>query len=49
MQTYGLGTAMKILFGHSDLKRNELVALVNTLNKVSMSIGINLELVKSPK
>lgn len=49
MQTYGLGTAMKILFGYADLKRNELVALMNTLNKVSMSVSINRQLVKSLK
>jgi ERO1-like protein alpha len=49
MQTYGLGTAMKIIFGHVDLKRNEVVALMNTLNKISMSVEINLQLVKSPK
>lgn len=49
MQTYGLGTAMKVIFGYTDLKRNELVAFVNALNKISMSIEINRMLVKSPK
>lgn len=40
MQTYGLGTAMKILLGYDEqLKRNELVAMVNTLNKVSISVN----------
>lgn len=44
MQTYGLGTALKILFSDSPsefsgrLKRNELVALINTFGKVSSSI-----------
>ena len=39
MQTYGVGTALKILFGYKDLyKRNEIVALFNTFNKLSMSI-----------
>lgn len=49
MQTYGLGTAMKIMFGQPNLKRNELVALLNTLNKISMSVAINKTLVKSWK
>jgi ERO1-like protein alpha len=49
MQTYGLGTAMKVIFGYSNLKRNELVAYINALNKISMSIEINQMLVKSPK
>ena len=45
MQTYGLGTALKILFSDSPsefagrLKRNELVALINTFGKVSSSIN----------
>lgn len=44
MQTYGLGTAFKILFSDSPsefsgkLKRNELVALLNTFGKVSSSV-----------
>ncbi|CAD8153304.1 unnamed protein product [Paramecium octaurelia] len=44
MQTYGLGTALKILFSESPsefsgkLKRNELVALINTFGKVSSSV-----------
>jgi hypothetical protein len=41
MQTYGLGAAMKITFGYTDLKRNELVAFINTLNKISVSVEIN--------
>ncbi|CAD8050781.1 unnamed protein product [Paramecium primaurelia] len=45
MQTYGLGTALKILFSESPsefsgrLKRNELVALINTFGKVSSSVN----------
>ena len=39
MQTYGVGTALKILLGYpSPYKRNELVALFNVFNKISMSI-----------
>ena len=39
MQTYGVGTALKILLGYpSPYKRNEIVALFNVFNKVSMSI-----------
>lgn len=40
MQTYGIGTALKILFGYKQpYKRNEIVALFNVFNKVSISIG----------
>ena len=39
MQTYGIGTALKILLGYpSPYKRNEIVALFNVFNKISMSI-----------
>ena len=44
MQTFGLGTALKTLFTESPLeytgtlKRNELVALINTFAKVSSSV-----------
>ena len=40
MQTYGLGTALKILLGYNtQYKRNELVALFNTLNKITVSVN----------
>jgi hypothetical protein len=40
MQTYGLGTALKILLGYDHkYKRNELVALFNMVNKISISIN----------
>ena len=40
MQTYGLGTALKILLGYNlQYKRNELVAMFNTLNKISISVN----------
>ncbi len=40
MQTYGIGTALKILLGYKQpYKRNEIVALINTFNKVSISVG----------
>lgn len=39
MQTYGIGTALKILLGYpTPYKRNELVALFNVFNKISMSV-----------
>ena len=39
MQTYGIGTALKILLGYNDFyKRNEIVALYNAWNKISMSV-----------
>lgn len=39
MQTYGVGTALKILLGYpTPYKRNELVALFNVFNKISMSV-----------
>lgn len=39
MQTYGVGTAMKILLGYpTPYKRNEIVALLNVFNKISMSV-----------
>jgi hypothetical protein len=44
MQTYGLGTALKILLGYKNpYKRNELVALFNVFNKVSMSVQTYFE------
>lgn len=40
MQTYGVGTALKIILGYNtQYKRNELVALFNTLNKISVSVN----------
>lgn len=40
MQTYGLGTAMKVLLGYNEkYKRNELVAMFNTFNKISISVN----------
>jgi hypothetical protein len=40
MQTYGIGTALKILLGYKQpYKRNEIVALINTFNKISISVG----------
>ena len=40
MQTYGLGTALKIILGYNtQYKRNELVALFNTLNKITISVN----------
>lgn len=39
MQTYGVGTALKILLGYpTPYKRNEIVALFNVFNKISMSV-----------
>ena len=39
MQLYGIGTALKILLGYPyPYKRNEIVALLNAFNKISMSI-----------
>ena len=39
MQTYGVGTALKILLGYpTPYKRNEIVALLNVFNKISMSV-----------
>lgn len=39
MQLYGIGTALKILLGYkSPYKRNEIVALLNLFNKLSMSV-----------
>ena len=39
MQTYGIGTALKIILGYNtQYKRNEIVALFNTLNKISISV-----------
>ena len=39
MQTYGVGTAMKILLGYpTPYKRNEIVTLLNVFNKISMSV-----------
>jgi hypothetical protein len=40
MQTYGIGTALKILLGYKQpFKRNEIVALINLFNKISISVG----------
>jgi hypothetical protein len=40
MQTYGLATALKILLGYDrKYKRNELVALFNAVNKISISVN----------
>lgn len=40
MQTYGLGTALKILLGYNiQYKRNEIVAMFNTFNKISISVN----------
>lgn len=40
MQTYGIGTALKILLGYKQpYKRNEIVALINTFHKISTSVG----------
>ena len=39
MQTYGVGTALKILLGYpTPYKRNEIVALFNVFNKITMSV-----------
>ena len=39
MQTYGIGTALKILLGYNNFyNRNEMVALYNAWNKISMSV-----------
>jgi ERO1-like protein alpha len=39
MQTYGIGTALKILLGYpTPYKRNEIVALFNVFNKITMSV-----------
>lgn len=39
MQTYGVGTALKILLGYpTPYKRNEIVALLNVFNKISVSV-----------
>jgi len=39
MQTYGIGTALKILLGYpTPYKRNEIVALLNVFSKVSVSV-----------
>jgi hypothetical protein len=39
MQTYGVGTALKILLGYpTPYKRNEMVALFNVFNKIAMSV-----------
>merc|ERR1711976_546779 len=47
LQVYGIGTAMKILFGSSpdqrnkfELKRNEIISLINTLAKYSETLRI---------
>ena len=44
MQTYGIGTALKILLGYpTPYKRNEIVALFNVFNKISMSVNTYYE------
>ena len=44
MQTYGVGTALKILLGYpTPYKRNEIVALFNVFNKISMSVNTYYE------
>ena len=44
MQIYGLGTALKILFGlNPSYKRNEIVALLNLFSKISSSVGMYYE------
>lgn len=58
MQTYGIGTALKILLGYKEqFNRNEIVALFNLFNKISISVGyfyqygpkeIELDHLKSP-
>lgn len=40
MQTYGIGTSLKILLGYKEqFNRNEIVALFNLFNKISISVG----------
>ena len=47
MQTFGIGTALKILLGYQDLyKRNEIVALYNAWNKISMSVEFYFKMTK---
>lgn len=47
MQTFGIGTALKILLGYQDLyKRNEIVALYNAWNKISMSVEFYFQMTK---
>lgn len=49
MQTYGLGTALKILLGYNtQYKRNEMVALINSFNKITISVN-NYYRMKNPK
>ncbi len=44
MQTYGVGTALKILLGYpTPYKRNQMVALLNVFNKLSMSVNTYYE------
>lgn len=50
MQTYGIGTALKILLGYNEFyKRNEMVALFNAWNKISMSIDFYYKTVGAPE
>ena len=50
MQTYGLGTALKILLGYNTkYKRNELVALFNTFHKISTSVNNYFRMKKDEK
>jgi len=50
MQTYGIGTALKILLGYNAFyKRNEMVALFNAWNKISMSVDFYFKTVGGPK
>lgn len=49
MQTYGVGTALKILLGYpTPYKRNEIVALFNVFNKISMSVDTYFKERKEP-
>ena len=45
LQTAGLGVALKVLFGGAEqLRRNEVIALVNTLHRLSESIATGREM-----
>ena len=46
LQVLGIGTALKVLFNDSvfDLQRNEVVALIGTLGKVSNAVSISREM-----
>ena len=50
MQTYGIGTALKILLGYNAFyKRNEMVAFFNAWNKISMSVDFYYQTKGAPK